>query len=932
MSALPVPNEADALIGRGYELTLVRSFLRASAQQGGHLVLCGDPGVGKTAILDAAADAATGNTLVLRASGVQYETDMSFSGLNQLLLRLKNSLRELDPGLAVPLAVALGLDEGPRPDRDTVAEAALGVLRAAATACPVLMIVDDLQWLDPASTAVLEFLARHAAGSPIGLLAAYRLGVDFAFDRARFRPHELRPLLDTESNALVSAHFPSLSAPILQRVLQEARGNPLALIELPTALSGDRLAAPATRPDVLPLTQRLNMLYASTISALPETTRTLLLLAALDGNSEVPTLQAAAPDCNVNAELAAAINARLITNEANPRRIAFRHPLIRSAVVAISTGAERRAAHRALASAHDGDPDRRVWHLADAAAEPDESIAAQLEETANRSRRRGDPVAAASALARSADLSPTVDERTRRSALAAYLEADVTGDLQRAMRRLTHAPQPDAGSPASLQSAMTSAFVAFNGDGNIDFAHRVLSAAITDALDRGDEDADDAPVVEAIHNLLEVCLYGARPELWTSFFDIVGRRGYDGAPLLRLWTDTMVDPARTATDALADLDQAIHVLPGERDPTTIERIATAAIYVDRVRHCRPVLMRVIENARTGGAITAAINALMIVCVDDMRTGRWDEANTLTVDGIALCDAHGYQLLSWPLQLARALLSAGRGDHSTTYQVTGAMSRWADQTGAHGLHNFAHHALAISALGRGDYEEAYAHACAISTPGVLARNVGHALWAAFELVEAAFRAHRHSQAQAHAAALRDAGVAEISPRLALIVAASTAIVSPDQHFERLFDNALAVSGVEDWPFERARVELLYGERLRRTRAISAARRHLSVAVQIFEDLGAAPFAARAKAELHAAGLAPQRDVSAAGAALTPQEYQVALRAASGMTNKQIAERLGITHRTVGAHLEQIFPKLAINSRAALRQALAAIDPAPDGESA
>jgi len=930
MSAVPVPDEADALIGREYELTLVRSFIRESAQRGGHLVLCGDPGVGKTAILDAAADAATENTLVLRASGVQYETEISFSGLNQLLLPLKNSISELDAGLAVPLAVALGIDDGPRPDRDTVAEAAQAVLRTASTSCQILVIVDDLQWLDPASTAVVEFLARHAAGSPIGLLAAYRLGVDFAFDRQGFRRHELQPLPDTESNALVSAHFPNLSAPILQRVLEEARGNPLALIELPTTLSGDRLAGPATCPDVLPLTQRLKMLYASTISALPETTRTLLLLAALDGNSAVPTLQAAAPDCNVNAELAAAINARLITHEANQRRIAFRHPLIRSAVVAISTGAERRAAHRALASALGVDPDRRVWHLAHAAAEPDESIAAQLEETANRSRRRGDPVAAASALARSADLSPAVGERTRRSALAAYLEADVTGDLQQAMRRLAHARQPDAGSLASLQSAIASAFVAFNGDGNIDFAHRVLTAAITDALDRGDEDAEDAPIIEALHNLLKVCLYGARPDLWTSFFDIIGRRGYDEAPILRLWTLTMVDPARTASQALADLDQAIHALPGERDPTRIERIATAAIYVDRVRYCRPALMRVIENARTGGAITAAINALMIVCVDDMRTGRWDESHTLTVEGIALCKAHGYQLLSWPLQLAMALLSAGRGDHSTTHQVTGAMSRWADQTGAHGLHNFAHHALAISALGRGDYEEAYAQACAINTPGVLAPNVGHALWAAFDLVEAAFRAHRHSQAQTHAAALRDAGVANISPRLALIVAASTAMVAPDQHFEPLFEKALAVSGVEDWPFERARVELLYGERLRRTRAISAARQHLSVALQIFEDLGAAPFVARAMAELHAAGLAPQRD-GAAAAALTPQEYQVALRAASGMTNKQIAERLGITHRTVGAHLEQIFPKLAINSRAALREALAATDPALDGDS-
>jgi DNA-binding CsgD family transcriptional regulator len=277
-----------------------------------------------------------------------------------------------------------------------------------------------------------------------------------------------------------------------------------------------------------------------------------------------------------------------------------------------------------------------------------------------------------------------------------------------------------------------------------------------------------------------------------------------------------------------------------------------------------------------------------------------------------------------------LLSAGRGDHSTTQQVAGAMSRWADQTGAHGLHNFAHHALAISALGRGDYEEAYTHACAISAPGVLAPNVGHALWAAFDLVEAALRARHHTQALAHTVALREAGVARISPRLALVVAACNAIVAPDSDFGRLFDEALALPGVGDWPLERARIELLYGERLRRIRAISTAREHLRVAVEVFEGLGAEPFAARARAELHATGLTLQRDNRAAVSALTPQEHQVARLAASGLANKQIADRLGITHRTVGAHLERIFPKLAINSRAALREALAGTGSAMEGE--
>jgi DNA-binding CsgD family transcriptional regulator len=918
MSAVPAPDETHELAGREPELALTRSFLQTAAERGDYLLLCGDPGVGKSAILDAAADAAGKKTLVLRCNGVQYESDINFSGLNQLLLPLRDDVSRLDAELAIPLAVAVGFEDGPRPDREVVAAATLAVLRAVAEVSPVVVIVDDLHWCDSASTAVLEFLMHHLRDTRIGVLVTYRLGVDFALDRGRFAAHEVQPLRDTESSALVFAHFPALSAPSRQRLIREARGNPLALRELPVALSADRFDAAVTRPGILPLTPRLSMLYSSTVRALSPTARNLLLLAALDGSGELPLLKVAAPDCDVVTELNAAVNCRLITVDLTLRRITFQHPVIRSVVVEMSTGAERRAAHCALADALTEHPERRVWHLADATPEPDDAIATQLDHAAHRLRRRGDPGGAAALLIRSADLSTAIAERSRRIALAAYLQAYATGDLPQAARTLARAGTPETGSPASLQAAITSAFVALHRDGNIDFAHRLLTGTITDVLERRARLPDT--VVEALQNLLVMCWYGARSDLWTSFFDIADRSGLDRAPLLRLAAQSMSDPARTTAEVLHELDEAIDALESEHDSTRIERVAAAALYVDRVRHCRAALMRMVERGRTGGEVTATINALMLVCLDDVRTGRWDDADALIAEGIALCEAHGFRLLCCQMQLAKALLSAARGEHSAAQHGTSAVLRWASHTGADSLRNLAHQALAISALGRGDYTEAYSQACAISEPGVLAHNVGHALWAALDLVEAAVRTHRHAQAKAHVSALRDAGVAQVSPRLALVVAASVAMVAPDSDFGPLFDQALALPGAADWPFERARIELIYGERLRRNRAISEARRHLGMARHIFARLGAAQFAARATAELAAAGVKAERGEDATAAILTPQEHQVALLAASGMTNKQIADRLGVTHRTVGAHLEQVFPKLAINSRSGLRKAL------------
>lgn len=908
-------------MGRDDEMALVRSLLTSP---GAHccLFLSGDPGIGKTAILDAAASAT--EQTVLRARGVQYETEIAFAGLDELLHPLRDAVNSLDPKSAMTLNVALGLQSGERPDTDAVAEAALTLLQTTSKGLPVLLAVDDVQWLDRGTAEVLRIVADHHNRSTIRVVATYRLGVDFSYDCSEAIVHEVSSLTDADAAQLVAIRYPALPPRVAQRVIGEARGNPLLLLELPKSLGSNHTDDSASLAGVLPLTPRLNTLYAANIAELTAGTRKFLLLAALDGTREFATVQLATPGSDAAVELNAAADARLLTVDG--RWITFRNEVIRSAVVANSTASERSTAHRALAAALTDRPDQQVWHLADATSGPDEDVAALLERRAEHWRRRGDVAGATAALYRAAELSQDGEECARRKALAAYFDAQVLGDLMRVSSQISPVRTLETGGAASLQSAITTAFVAFDEDGNIDFAHRLLTDAITDCLDRADREGaivDERLVVEAIQNLLTVCLYGGRDDLWKAFYAIVSRRGWQDAPLLRLCTLMMADPTRTAAAVVAELDAMIRTLVDEQNPTTVARVAAAGQYVDRVRDCRPALLRIFDSGHQGAAVSAAIYALILVCVDDVRTGRWDDAHTLTNEGIRLCEANGYLLPSWPLRLARAWLAAGRGDEQTARHDAGAVMRWASLSGADGPRKFAHHILAVSALGRGEWEEAYTQVSIVNAPGQLPNDTGHALWAALDTVEAAVRTRRHGDARAHVAALRGANVALISTRLAFVVAASSAMVSTDTEFESLFEAALEMPDVADWPVERARVEMLYGERLRRNRANAKAREHLLVALNVFTELGAKTWMGRAEAELHATGRLVQQGDDAVVGTLTPQEHRVAQLAAAGLTNRQIAEQLAVSHRTVGAHLEQIFPKLCITSRAALRAAMSGL---------
>ncbi|QDQ15191.1 helix-turn-helix transcriptional regulator [Streptomyces spectabilis] len=913
---LPLPSDpAGHLIGRGQDLDLMRGFVDDVRNSGGALLLTGDAGVGKTALLDAAAAHAHGTGMrTLRTSGVEFESTVGFAGLHQVLRPLLAGLEQLTDAYRRALSIALGLDAGAPPGQLLVSNAALALLSLAAAERPLLVIVDDLPWLDRASAVVLGFAARRLADSRVGLLGAYRSQEGSFFARGGVPQHHVQPLDATSAAALIQDRFPSLAPRVRARLLAEAQGNPLALLELPISLSDpQRSGAPV--PETLPLSRRLQDVFVSRVRALPAATRLLLLHAVLDGTGDLSAL----PTAGLN-DLAYAERAGLIQVDDSTGRLAFRHPLTRSAVVQLSTSDERREVHRALAEHRADRPERSAWHLAQATVAPTEDVARLLEQAAHDIVRRGDADGAIAALLRAAELSPRGYDRSRRIAEAAYLGADLTGDLRDVPRLLEEARQADGGRAGPLVAAVAAAHhILLSGEGDLDTAHRLLVGSIE--MQHQPYDAADTSMIEALYTLAWVCHGAQRAELWTPLHRALSLLKPHVPDRLALILGAVADPARIARTTLEELDQVIASLDQETDPARVIRIAMASLYVDRLAGCRTALRRVRQAGRDRNSLTLELQGMVFLGRDHFAAGEWDELEAQADHGQQLGETHSYQLLSMDFRYQRALAAAARGDEAATRSLTDEITLWATARRVGFFLSCAAHAKALAALGQGRFEDAYRHASAISRAGELTSHVPTALFVIMDLVEAAVRTGRSAKATAHVVAVREAGIATISPRLAMIVQASAALVAIDHHACALFDEALAVPGTEYWPFDRARVQLAYGERLRRAKSTTEARTHLGAATDTFHRLGATPWAARAANELRATGLAIGHDASTGPASLTPQQREIAMLAAAGLTNKQIGQRLYLSPRTVSTHLYQIFPKLGVTSRAALRDALA-----------
>ncbi|MBZ9638351.1 AAA family ATPase [Streptomyces sp. PSKA30] len=926
------------LIGRDGDLRRIRDLLGIKAG-GGALVLAGDAGVGKTAVLDALARAADEEGIrVLRAAGVEFEADCSYSCLNQILFPFRDTFDDLDVPFRDALRVALGFDSGQPPERLRVSNAVLRLLQTVAAGGPLLIVVDDLPWADRASTAVLGLVARRVTGVGVSFLATARSGTQSLYEGGALSTYELPPLDEESAAQLIGSKFPGLARRVRQHLLAVAGGNPLALLELPTALH----PALADPPAVLPLGRRLETLFGSRVTGLPEPSRRLLLLAALEGTGDLGVLQAAsrqAHDGYTLDDLAPAERDQLVHIEEGTRRLRFRHPLIRSAVVGNSTSSEQRAVHGALAQVLVDQPERRAWHLGEATLEPDEEVAALLEHAAHLTLRRGDAAGGMRTLIRSASLTPQGPNRSRRLAEAAYLGAESTGALSSARKLLDDARRAVPESGGSLHSATAAALLVLNNDGDVNTAHRLLAGAVESAAETHGYDARDKALVDALHMLAVICFFGARQELWQSYYRALERLRPEPPVFLSALGRTFSDPARTGAAASGELDLLVASLPGETDPVQINRIGTAALYLDRLGEVREAAWHVVRMGRDGGPARRYLSGLIHLCLDDYLTGMWDEALNLADEGLQICEDHGYSAFAWYFLYIKSIVPGARGDADQSLATADRIINWASPRGAHCAAHYAHHAAAMASLGRGDFSGAYEHANAVSPAGSLASHAPHALWVAMDLVEAGVRINRHREAADHVRAMREAHTASLSSRHAMLMDASAALcTTDDEEALRLFAQALATPRAERWRFDFARVQLAHGERLRRVRATAESRKPLRAALATFEHLGARPWVERAEQELRAAGWNRRSPGEPKAHILTPQELEIARLAASGLTNKQIAERLFLSHRTVGAHLYQIYPKLGIASRAMLRDALdsgttirrtGAADDGPDG---
>ncbi len=913
----PPPGEPAPIVGRDDELRLLHDFVGRLRVRGEALLLSGDAGVGKTMLLDAAAQHARAQGYrVVHAAGVEFEADVSFAALHLALQPLLGELGNLTEWHRDALTTALGLREGPRSNPLLLSNATLALLAAAASSAPLLLIIDDMPWIDRASAAVLGFVARRLSQIPVGLLAASRTGEDSLLNQAGLPTLIIPPLTDTAAHTLLTSRYPAMSARTRQRLVAEAQGNPLALLELPAALQERPVAADASSPlpAVLPLSGRLQATFAARLQPLPSQTRRLLLAAVLDGTGDLATLDAVAGAPAADA-LARAERAGLIRVDHGGGRVTFRHPLIRSAVVGLAAADERRAIHRTLAALHSAEAARRAWHLAQAATGPDEDVAALLQSVAHVNLWRGDSVGAIGELLRAAELSPAGPDRARRLAEAAYLGETVTGDMHDVGPLLSEARHADPEHAGGLAGAVAQAYYLLNSRGEVDAAHQMLVREINALEDPAD--GHDKVLVETIQTLLQICHFGGRAQLWEPFDVALGRLTPRPPERIALAASTLSDPVHRALPVLGRLDAVIAEQDRETSPARIVRTGVAALYVDRLPRYRDPLWRAVQHGREGGAVTSAIEALLLLSADGWFAGTWDDVLATAAEASALCQEHGYPLLAGMSLSYPALVAAARGEHDKTLALTSQLASWGGPRRALLLTQRAHHARALDAAGRGDFEAAYSSAATVTPPGTL-DDTPQSLWVLFDLVEAAMRTGRRDAARAHVQAMLDTNVASLSPRLAMLVAGATALL--DDEMNDTFERALTVPDAALWPFDFARVQLTYGERLRRDRATGDARRHLSAAREIFDQLGAAPWAARASSELRATGTPVAHGQRPDPVTLTPQQREIATLAAAGLTNKQIGERLYLSHRTVATHLYQIFPKLGVTSRAALRDAL------------
>jgi DNA-binding CsgD family transcriptional regulator len=888
-----------------------RLLSRARTGHGGGLLLRGDPGIGKSALLRYAGEQAA-DLCVLQAAGAVAESDLAYAAIHQLLGPLLPGADGLPEPQAAALRIALGLQAGrDAPDPFLVSLAVLTLLSDAGQ--PVLCLVDDVQWMDAPSAGVLAFVIRRLREEPTAVLAAARPASGRADSLGRTDPDLAQAGLPElilggldpgEASGLLSERCGATLPPAVRdSLLAAAAGNPLALIELPGILSPAQLAGTEPLPEPLPLAGELERVFAARVSQLEPGQRTLALLCACSGR--LPAIRAAAAALEVAAGLDRLDG--LVRIEA--AAVTFAHPLIRSAVYYGASPAERRAAHAALADWEESD--RRAWHLARAASGPDERAAAELERSAARTLRRSGYAAAAAALERAAELSPADADRSRRLAAAAdaaWHGAD-TARVRALLEAAERLPPPEpavrlqlrhirglielrSGVPADgLAILLPAAAEAIKTDPHLAVA--MLAEAGECAFQAGDEGAalELAGLLAALPDSGD-----PRDALIAGLYRSVGPVARGEAP----------EPPDQDLGALTELD----------DPDLLARAGGMLHGLGQHALARRLRVKAVARARALGAAGTLAWALRSLALDEIDCGRFAWAGAYAAEGLQLALEAGQPNLACHHRAFLAEIAAIQGPEDEARRLGGEVLAEATARGLHGTVAFARRALVQLALATGRPDDALVQLEAMWTLGAVVHR-GLARHSVPDLVEAAVRAGRPElgaeRLPRYLAWARAAGTAEAGA----LAARSRALLAGPDEADALFTESLRLHAATDQPMQQARTALLYGEQLRRHRRRVDARGYLHLAADTFGRLGAACWAQRARDELRATGETLRRlDQGQVIDRLTHQELQVARAVSQGLTNREAAAQLFISPRTVDHHLRSIYRKFGITSRAEL----------------
>jgi DNA-binding NarL/FixJ family response regulator len=905
-----------ALVGRDRELERLLALVDGIHGHGGALVVRGEAGIGKSALLAAASARARGQGVsVFRTTGVESETRLPFAGLRELLLPFLVRLDGLPAVQRNALEMALGLV--PReavPDVFLVGLATLGLVADVAADGPVLFIVDDAQWIDRSSGVVLGFVARRLEVEPVLMWFAARAGMLNNVDDAGLPEFGLRGLSEEASARLLEAHAPGLPAHLKRRVLDEAAGNPLALIELPVAAKGLTFGARSALSGSLPLTASLERAFAAQLQELGAGARALLLAAALEDGEPAELLRASEliRGSSVGArDWEPVVDAGL--GVLTPDRFRFRHPLIRSAIEQAMPAEERRGVHAALADVLAGDPDRSVWHRAEAARGQDEVVAAGLAAAAERARVRGGGDVAVAALERSAALTPDPGTRALRLWQAANLARQL-GRWQEGIRLFTEAQQlglpPFENAFASLELESFAGTMS-SGDANVD-----AFADVADGL------LAEGEKLKALEALVTVAVRA----YWGNLDDETKRKAIGAARKIDAQRDrpwqlcvlANVDPIRNGREVLDQISRMSPAGLGDGDALFNAGHAAAAVWADDA--AIPFLRAAADRFRAEGRLALLGGVLATEAWAHLHRGAVLPGLTSAAESGRLAADTGLTLYVPAVKLAEAVARAQHGQDEAARALIAETEAVLLPLGATPL-------LALVALARGRAELAAGHYA----------EAYERLARLFDRNDAAFHPYLRGHALADLAEAARSGDGDVglvrgyldewqhiaadttAPYLRAQLSYATAVLSEDDA-EHLFHAAVA-SAAKGWELYAARARLAYGVWLRRVqRRATDARAPLREAAEIFSALGQETSAERALSELRASGETARRRTPEAWAELTPQELQIAQLAAQGLSNKEIGERLYVSYRTVGTHLYHLFPKLGITSRSQLRDAL------------